>query len=305
MPLAPDLGSFSSLVIPPRAGIRRLAFEVIPAQAGIHFDLVVPFVEVQSFHSPFGRAGYFLCLCKESNQRNTPPVSRLPGILPSRYASVLRRFADRTSMCAQRTGAHPARHPCGLFPPHARRATGGPVWAASCRRSNGNSSRPICVEANDPFDAVQGCTDSWTNAPFAVPSIAGSGEKGPKGRAHDARASAAVHGCTVSRPRRCREAQGSSIRTMRIEPPRWALDLFGYFLGQCQKVTRSPQASGSSALRTDKGARSWIPASAGMTSKRSGWIPACAGMTSGQSVARRLPASAETTRKKKRAQRHD
>jgi len=56
-----------------------------------------------------------------------------------------------------------------------------------------------------------------------VPSIAGDGEEGPKGRAHDARASAAVHGCTVRRPRRRREAQGSSIRTMRIEPPRPAL----------------------------------------------------------------------------------
>ena len=33
------------------------------------------------------------------------------------------------------------------------------------------------------------------------------GEEGPQGRAHDARASAAVHGCTVSRPRRRREAQ--------------------------------------------------------------------------------------------------
>jgi len=41
-------------------------------------------------------------------------VSRLPGILPSRYASALRRFADSTSVCWQRTGAHPARHPSGF-----------------------------------------------------------------------------------------------------------------------------------------------------------------------------------------------
>jgi hypothetical protein len=36
--------------------------------------------------------------------------------MPSDFASVLRRFADRTSLCAQRTGAHRARHPSGFFP---------------------------------------------------------------------------------------------------------------------------------------------------------------------------------------------
>jgi len=71
------------------------------------------FHEVQGFYSPCGRAGHFLysghpalrrvaasfavraapaaqCLCKESNQRNTPPVARSPGILPSECASGLR-----------------------------------------------------------------------------------------------------------------------------------------------------------------------------------------------------------------------
>ena len=105
-------------------------------------------------------------------------------------------------------------------------------------------------------------------APFAVPSIAGDGEEGPKGRAQEARASAAVHGRTVSRPRRRREAQGSSIRTMRIEPPRWALDLFGYFLGQCQKVTGSPAGRDEALHFRGTRARNWIPACAGMTSKK-------------------------------------
>jgi hypothetical protein len=35
---------------------------VIPAQAGIHLDFPI---EVQSFHSPFGRASYFLALPKK------------------------------------------------------------------------------------------------------------------------------------------------------------------------------------------------------------------------------------------------
>jgi len=149
-----------------------------------------------------------------------------------------------------------------------------------------------CVEANVLADAVQGCTDSWTNAPFAVPSIAGDGEEGPKGRAHDARASAAVHGRTVSRPRRRREAQGSSIRRMRIEPPRPALDLFGYFLGQCQKVTRSPVGRVKALLTKNREgkARNWTmrgscrapfgPFAARMFAPASCLrSPACAGMT--------------------------
>src|SRR5262249_46113774 len=48
----------------------------------------------QSFHSPCGRAGHFLCLCKESNQRNTPRAPRPTGILPSGFARGLRGFSN-------------------------------------------------------------------------------------------------------------------------------------------------------------------------------------------------------------------
>src|SRR5262249_49120714 len=82
------------LVIPAKAGIQclcscRLSLLVIPAQAGIQ---LYPSCarKKQSFHSACGRAGYFLCLCKESNQRNTLQVARSPGILPSECASALR-----------------------------------------------------------------------------------------------------------------------------------------------------------------------------------------------------------------------
>ena len=177
------------------------------------------FSEVQGFHSPCGRAGNFLCLCKESHQRNTPPVSRSPGILPSDFAS-----GGRVPLTGH---PWPAAESARSIAPTlrasssaTRRATGGLVGAASCRRSNGNSSRKSCVETIDYDYIVHGCTESWTNAPFAVPSIAGDGEKGPKGRAHDARASAAVHGRTVRRPRRRREAQGILPRTRRGKTPR-------------------------------------------------------------------------------------
>jgi hypothetical protein len=91
--------------------------------------------KVQGFHSPCGRACHFLCLCKESDQRNTPPVARSPGILPSECAS---RFRGSLSAhpCAHSTRARFLRAPLLAFPPPARRATGGRVRAASCRRSN-------------------------------------------------------------------------------------------------------------------------------------------------------------------------
>ena len=96
-------------------------------------------------------------------------------------------------------------------------------------------------------------SNTLLRAPLAVPSIAAGAGNGPKGRAQDARARAAVHGRTVCATRTRREAQGSLVRRMRTKPPRSALDLFGYFLGQCQKVTRSAQPSGSFALgRTNK-----------------------------------------------------
>ena len=136
------------------------------------------------------------------------------------------------------------------------------------------------------ISAVHGWTDlePVVGAPFAVPSIAAGAGKCPKGRGdgsprlrsstgdgRDAGGRAMqeqLPGCTVCAARHWREAQGSLVRRMRTKPPRPAPSLFGYFLGNCQKVTGSPQARRSSALERNKSkARSWIPAFAGMTSK--------------------------------------
>src|SRR6185436_16344060 len=100
--------------------------------------------QVQGFHSPCGRAGNFLCLCKESNQRNTPPVARSPGILPSEYASGLRGSLS-AHPCARSELARILRATLRAFPPPTRRATGGPVWAASCRRSHCNGSHAFAL----------------------------------------------------------------------------------------------------------------------------------------------------------------
>ena len=233
MPLAPDLLLLS----------RRRKASCVNARhssEGWNPVLALNFFEVQGFHSPCGRACYFLCLCKESNQRNTPPVARSPGILPSECARVLRGSLS-AHPCARNELARIVRATLRAFPPHPRRATGGPAWAASCRRSNSNRShllllRQVSGEAKDCIDAVQGCTDSCMNRRH-------SRRRASQGTAEEARRGArtmrarrlSAQGRAVSRPRRPREAQSSPIRTMRIGPPRPVPSLFGYFLGNAKK----------------------------------------------------------------------
>jgi len=230
MPLAPDLLLLS----------RRRKASCVNARhssEGWNPVLALNFFEVQGFHSPCGRACYFLCLCKESNQRNTPPVARSPGILPSECASGFRGSLS-AHPCARSARARFLRAPLRAFPPPARRATGGPVWAASCRRSNRSHClflRQVCPGANDRIGAVQGCTGSCTNRRRSrCRASQGAAENARRGartmRARRLRA----HGRALSRPRRTREAQGSPIRTMRIGPPRPVPSLLVTF-GQCQK----------------------------------------------------------------------
>jgi len=142
--------------------------------------------------------------------------------MPSDFASVLRRFADSTSVCWQRTGAHPARHPSGFSLRTLAAPQGAPFGrhpAAEARAT----ARPYSAMTRTACSTK--CRDArirWMSAPFAVPSISGVADQARRGAAMDRRACAAVHGRTVCATPQRREAQGSSIRTMRIEPPRWA-----------------------------------------------------------------------------------
>src|SRR5512141_2153751 len=60
--------------------------------------------KVQCFHSACGRAGYFLCLCKESNQRKHTPGGTLSGHPALRVREGAPGFAECTSVYMQRTG---------------------------------------------------------------------------------------------------------------------------------------------------------------------------------------------------------
>jgi len=66
-------------------------------------------------------------------------VARSSGILPSDSARLLRGPLS-AHPCARNGLARIVRATLRAFPPHPRRATGGPVRAASCRRSRSISS---------------------------------------------------------------------------------------------------------------------------------------------------------------------
>ena len=78
------------------------------------------------FRSPSGRAAYFLCLCKESRQRNTPRAPRPAGILPFGYASPL-RVPQTAHPCADcGIGAIHRAAPAGFSSAASPRLTGAP-----------------------------------------------------------------------------------------------------------------------------------------------------------------------------------
>jgi len=296
--------------------------------------------QVQGFHSACGRAGNFLysglpalrrfaascavraapaaqCLCKESHQRNTPPVARSPGTLPSECANAF-RVSLSAHPCARSELARILRAPLRAFPPRARRATGGSVWAASCRRSNSNSSRShclllrqVCREANDRIDAVQGCTDSWITGAVRGAEHRRVRRKLPEG----ARARCARVGCqhmdvlsddpAVPEKRRAvRFARCESdrrVRCLAFLVTFWALRRTSGANSEAGRVAaqgRMPgvmpksdplarRASGSSALQTTVPMNSRF---SGNDGKERRWIPAFAGMTSNKETSTRASA---------------
>ena len=204
--------------MPAQAGICLAPLLVIPAKAGIHFDFylaLLPSVQSKASTRPAAERVTFFACAKKVTKRKAPPRWRAlrascPAGARGRYGGSL----SSTVHVRQRTGAHPARHPAGFFLRALAAPQGAPTGrhpAAEARsRAKTRSSLPRGSAGMHGFvepGAVRGAEHRRRR------------RKGPQGRAQDARASAAAHGCTVSRPRRRREAQGSRIRRKRIGPP--------------------------------------------------------------------------------------
>jgi hypothetical protein len=145
---------------------------------------------------PAGERVTFFACAKKGNQRNTPPAARLPGI---------RQLLLRCSTSGIHAVACPpgprGRYGVRWMYVHVHSANGRASCAASCglilrtlaapqgalvgrhpaaeARAGQSRAKP---SVPSHIEAVQGCTDSWIPAPFAVPSIAGVAGESPQGR---------------------------------------------------------------------------------------------------------------------------
>jgi hypothetical protein len=77
---------------------------------------------------------FFAC-AKKGNRKKHTPSSAPSGHPALQVREGATGFAECTSMCMQRTGAHPAHHPSDFSSAPSPRHR-GPVSAASCRRSS-------------------------------------------------------------------------------------------------------------------------------------------------------------------------
>ena len=199
---------------------------VIPAKAGIQFLRSSSCLSSSARASTQLRcAGNFLCLCKEVTKETHPRWRGLRASLPSDFASVLRRFADGTSLCPQRTGAHPARHPAGFFLRTLAAPQGAPLGRHPAAEARARAAARTCLASRPTFSLTQ-CRDARIRGSTRRSRCRASQalrRKARRGAAMDRRACAAVHGRTVCATPQCREAQGILPRTRRGKTPRWAL----------------------------------------------------------------------------------
>jgi hypothetical protein len=85
---------------------------------------------------------FFAC-AKKGNRNKHPPSSAPSGHPALQVRERVPGVAERTSLCAQRPRAHPARDPSGFSSTRSPRHR-GPISAASCRRSKARYSyRPL------------------------------------------------------------------------------------------------------------------------------------------------------------------
>ena len=105
--------------------------------------LSLPFpLKCKASTRPAGERVTFLCLCKEKSPKETHPGGAVSGHPALRLREPVPGVAERTSVCAQRPRAHPARAPSGFSSTRSPRHR-GPVSAASCRRSSRRRFSPL------------------------------------------------------------------------------------------------------------------------------------------------------------------
>jgi len=211
---------------------------------------------------PAGERVTFFACAKKVTKETHPRWRGLRASLPSDFASVLRRFADRTSLCAQRTGAPPARHPSGSSL-HTLAAPQGPRLGGILPQK---PKQPLASDQRRGERSLlrsAGCTDSWSKGAVRGAEHRRRGGKSPKGRGEGSprsRSSAGMHCLRDADPPRSTgdfDSQDANQNTV------VGASLFGYFLGHCaagaartaklaaerrragcpescQKVTRSP-----------------------------------------------------------------
>ena len=127
--ISPVMRKVSASVITAKAAIQLVA--VIPAKAGIHFDLP-PTVRLSRkhipvfFHSPSWRAGHFSLLAqREVTKRKGTPAAAVAGLLPGDFVRTLRgSLTAHPCAGSERAGIVPA--PLRAFPSRPHRDRGGP-----------------------------------------------------------------------------------------------------------------------------------------------------------------------------------
>ena len=149
--------------------------------------------------SSAARVTFFAC-AKKVTKETHPRWRGLRASLPSDFASVLRRFADGTSLCPQRTGAHPARHPAGFFLRTLAAPQGAPFGRLPAAEATATARARFAERQTISAKQCRDARVRGSRAPFAAPRSAGQFDS------HDANRTTAV---------------GAS--------------LFGYFLGNAKK----------------------------------------------------------------------
>jgi hypothetical protein len=213
-------------------------------------DFVFLFLAFKSkgFHSPVGRAGSFLCSCKERNQRNTPQ-SIAPFVHPARRVRVIGRVPLMAHPCATaecaRSIAHTPLGPGRPLPPQCNGDPEKPEQRAPARRSNVKGA-PFRLRHLPPLrrgrksfaSPAQRLKGALLLLPLGSPSAAArAGRNRPKGRAQE-RASSRMGRMPIERTPAGTRAPPQAARLP-------GCVLFGYFLLHKQeKVTRAPDARG-------------------------------------------------------------